>query len=104
MRFHRIAVDLTAACIRECSALYFGATDMDQRSKSTMQLIYGILLVLVGIGVLFKIPVEVPRIAQIEQFAYAKGFIYFCLYLIAFAIIFGGGKKIYEYLKTPVDR
>lgn len=67
--------------------------------KSTFQLVWGIALVLAGIGVLYRIPQVMPRILQIEQFAAAKGFIYFCLYLMAVILLYGGGRKIYGYFR-----
>jgi len=68
--------------------------------KSTFQLVWGIALVLAGIGVLYRIPQVMPRILEIEQFAAAKGFIYFCLYLIATILLLGGGRKIYLYFRS----
>ena len=70
------------------------------KSKSTFQLVWGIALVLAGIGVLYRIPQVMPRIMEIEQFAAAKGFIYFCLYLMAGILILGGGRKIYAYFRS----
>lgn len=67
--------------------------------KSTIQLVWGIALVLAGIGVIYRTPQVMPRILEIEQFAAAKGFIYFCLYLMAFILLFGGGRKIYAYFR-----
>ena len=67
--------------------------------KNTLQLIWGILLVLAGIGVLFRIPQIMPGIKEIEQFASFIYFIYFCFYLLAVLLIAGGGRKIYTHLK-----
>ena len=67
--------------------------------KSTFQLVWGIALVLAGVGVLYRIPQVMPRILDIEQFAAAKGFVYFCLYLMAFILLYGGGRKIYVYIR-----
>ena len=40
-----------------------------------------------------------PKITQLAQFETASGFIYFCLYVMAIALIFGGGRKIYTCYK-----
>ena len=69
--------------------------------KNTLQLIWGVLLVLAGIGVLFRIPQIMPGIKEIEQFASFIYFIYFCFYLLAILLIAGGGRKIYTYFKKP---
>jgi cobalamin biosynthesis protein CobD/CbiB len=69
------------------------------KKKSTVQLIWGILLLLAGFGVLFRIPQVMPEIKKIEHFAPYMLFIYFCFYLLAVLLIAGGGKKIYHYIK-----
>ena len=65
--------------------------------RSQVQLIWGIALVLAGIGVIFRIPQVIPQLKQLEQFAAGIGFITFCAYFIAVALIVGGGRKIYRY-------
>jgi cobalamin biosynthesis protein CobD/CbiB len=72
---------------------------MENKQKSKLQLVWGILLLLAGIGVFFRIPQIMPEIRKIEQFAAYIYFIYFCFYLLAILLIFGGGKKVYTYLK-----
>ena len=67
--------------------------------KATLQLIWGILLLLAGIGVFFRIPQVMPEIKKIAHFAPYIFFIYFCFYLLAVLLIVGGGKKVYTYLK-----
>jgi cobalamin biosynthesis protein CobD/CbiB len=67
--------------------------------KNTLQLIWGILLLLAGIGVFFKIPQKMSQIKEIEQFASYIYFIYFCFYLLAILLIVGGGRKIYNHFK-----
>ena len=67
--------------------------------KNTLQLIWGVLLVLAGIGLFFRIPQLMPGIKNIEQFAPFIYFIYFCFYLLAILLIAGGGRKVYTYLK-----
>ena len=67
--------------------------------KNKFQFIWGVLLVLAGIGVIFRIPQVIPEIKKIEQFTSYLYFIYFCFYLLAILLIAGGGRKVYTYLK-----
>ena len=71
--------------------------------KNTLQLIWGTLLVLAGIGVFFRIPQLMPKIKKIEQFSSYMFiyFIYFCFYLVGILLIVGGGRKIYNHFKKP---
>jgi cobalamin biosynthesis protein CobD/CbiB len=71
--------------------------------KNTLQLIWGVLLVLAGIGVFFRIPQLMPGIKKIEQFASYIYFIYFCFYLLAILLIAGGGRKIHNHFKKSND-
>jgi hypothetical protein len=72
---------------------------MDERLKAKLHTFYGIALFLAGFGMLYRIPQVMPKITQIAQFEAAAWFIYFCLYLMAIALIVGGGRKIYENYK-----
>ena len=74
-----------------------------EKNKIHFQLIWGILLLLAGVGVFFRIPQVMPQIKTIETFASIIGFIYFCFYLLGFLLILGGGKKIYANLKKLKD-
>ena len=65
--------------------------------KNMLQLIWGILLLLAGVGVFFRIPQVMPEIKKIEHFASYMIFIYFCFYLIGVLLIVGGARKIYSY-------
>lgn len=67
-----------------------------EKNKTVVQLIWGIALVLAGIGVFFRIPQVMPKIAKIEQFSGVMFFIRFCFYLIGILLIGGGSKKIYS--------
>lgn len=69
------------------------------KSKIHLHLIWGGLLCLAGIGVLFRIPQVMPKVKSIEYFSSVIGFIYFCFYLLAFLLILGGAKKIYANYK-----
>ena len=72
---------------------------MDEKLKARLHIVYGIALVLAGIGLFYRIPQVMPKITQLAQFETASGFIYFCLYVMAIALIFGGGRKIYTCYK-----
>jgi hypothetical protein len=50
--------------------------------KTRLQLVWGVLLVLAGVGLVFRIPQVMPQIEQIEYFAAVIPFIYFCMYFV----------------------
>lgn len=65
--------------------------------KIVFQLIWGILLMLAGIGVIFRVEQVLPRIeAQFEYFTAIRWFVRLSFYLIAIVLIGGGGKKVYR--------
>lgn len=66
------------------------------KQKNQFHIIWGIILVMAGIAVFFRIPQVMPKIAQIEQFSSVMGFIKFCFYFLGVLLIGGGGKKIVE--------
>ena len=68
---------------------------MDKSHKSHLQLAWGVILVLTGVGLLFRIPQVMPQIRQIEYFASVIPFIYFCFYFMAVFLIGGGLRKLY---------
>jgi len=70
-----------------------------EKNKVQFQLIWGIMLLLAGVGVFFRIPQVMPQIKSIESFASIIGFVYFCFYMLGFLLILGGAKKIYANLK-----
>jgi uncharacterized membrane protein HdeD (DUF308 family) len=72
---------------------------MENKQKSTLHLIWGILLLIAGVGVFFRIPQLMPEIKKIEHFGPYIIFIYFCFYLMGILLIVGGGKKVYGYIK-----
>jgi len=69
------------------------------KNKIHYQIVWGILLVLAGVGVFFRIPQVIPKIKTIERFASAIGFVYFCFYLLGFLLIIGGVRKIFANYK-----
>jgi hypothetical protein len=64
------------------------------KEKIIYQIVWGVLLVLMGIGVFFRIPQVMPRIEQIEYFSSVIWFVRFSFYLIGILLIGGGIKKI----------
>jgi hypothetical protein len=70
------------------------------KNKIYVQLVWGTLLVLMGIAFFFRIPQTMHRIKSIESSSLEIGFIYFCLYLIDLGLIVGGVKKIYANYKS----
>jgi hypothetical protein len=66
------------------------------REKAKFQLIWGIALLLAGIGVFFRIPQVMPRIREMEQLAAAAGFVQFCFYIMGVLLAGGGAQKIYR--------
>lgn len=70
---------------------------MDDGNKSKLQLVWGVLLMVAGVGLLVRIPQVMPQIRQIEYFSGAIPFIYFCMYFMAVFLIAGGARKLYRY-------
>jgi hypothetical protein len=68
-------------------------------NRNSIQIVWGILLLLAGAGVFYRIPQVMPKIEQIKQYADIMPFIYFCFYLIGILLIIGGVKKIYAHYK-----
>ncbi len=64
--------------------------------KKNIQMIWGGLLVLAGLGVFYRIPQVMPRIAQMDAFANALPLIRFCFYFLGVLLVYGGGRKLYE--------
>ncbi|RLC28157.1 MAG: hypothetical protein DRH32_09470 [Deltaproteobacteria bacterium] len=67
---------------------------------NTVQLIWGVALVLMGIGFFFRIPHLIPRISGSGQTTLDQFFIRFCLYLMAVVLFGGGVKKLINVLRT----
>ena len=65
------------------------------KNKIYIQLVWGALVVLMGIAFFFQIPQAMERIISIESSTLEIGFVYFCLYLIDLGLFVGGVKKLY---------
>lgn len=65
------------------------------KNKLYLQLVWGTLLVLMGIAFFFQIPHSMERIISIESSTLEIGFVYFCLYLIDLGLLVGGAQKLY---------
>lgn len=69
-------------------------------SRGSIQLIWGIALMLAGLGVFYRIPQVMPKLAQIEGFANVMGFIRFCFYLMGIILVGGGAQKVVRHFKS----
>jgi len=74
-----------------------------RKTRNVVQLVWGIALVLAGIGVFFRIPYVMPKVEMIEQFAGAAFFIRMSFYLLGIFLVSGGAKKIFDYSKKIED-
>jgi len=73
------------------------------KDKIYLHIVWGALLVIMGIGVFFRIPQVMPRIEQIEYFSSIIGFVKFSFYLIGILLIVGGAKKIISCYRDLTD-
>ncbi|MCK5541567.1 MAG: hypothetical protein KAI40_02660 [Desulfobacterales bacterium] len=72
-------------------------------NKKQFQIVYGIVLIVVGIGVFFKIPYVMPKVVAINYFAHATLVIEFSFYFLGGLIILAGAKKIFNILNSTGD-
>ena len=70
------------------------------KNKAIFQLIWGVLLVLMGIALIFRTPFVMERIVQIEYYAHINWLIRIILYVTAAMLIAGGSRKIYDNYKN----
>jgi len=63
-------------------------------SRQSFQTVWGVALVLAGIGVFYRIPQVMPQIRAAGYFPDALGFVRFCFYFLGLALLFGGAKKL----------
>ncbi len=64
-------------------------------NRDIFQTIWGVALLLMGIGIFFRIPHVMEQVAEIEHFAPASFFIRICFYIMAVILIGGGIRKLY---------
>ncbi|MCP3898715.1 MAG: hypothetical protein GY707_03160 [Desulfobacteraceae bacterium] len=72
-------------------------------NKEQFQIVYGILLIAVGLGVFLKIPYAMPKVAAINYFADATLIIKFSFYLLGGLIVLAGAMKIFKNLNKSKD-
>ena len=70
-----------------------------ERNKAIFQVVWGVLLLLMGVLLFLQVPQVMTRIAQIEHFGSIKWIIRIMVYLIALLLVGGGGRKLYENYK-----
>jgi hypothetical protein len=68
---------------------------MDNDNK--IQLIWGVALVLMGVGVFFRVPVVIEKLSETLEMNTGFYFFRFSFYLVAVILIGGGVKKIQNY-------
>ena len=68
------------------------------KNKAIFQIIWGVLLVLMGIALVlvFRTPFVMERIVQIEYYAQIKWLVRIMLYVTAVMLIAGGSRKLYD--------
>ncbi len=71
-------------------------SDSKVRNKIVVHIIWGIALVLAGIGVFYRIPQVMPKIEKFKQFSSVMLFVRFSFYFLGVLLIGGGSKKIYD--------
>lgn len=62
--------------------------------RRPFQTVWGVALVLAGIGVFYRIPQVMPQIEAAGYFPDALVFVRFCFYFLGAALLFGGGRKL----------
>ena len=73
--------------------------------ESTVQLIWGIALAAMGVGLFFRLPGVIPQLlARYGAFAAMKYFVYFVCYLLAVLLTIGGARKIFAYFSASRER
>ena len=72
----------------------------EKSSRSMLQLIWGIALLLAGVGVFVRIPQVMPDIAEIELFKGSLWIIRICFYIMGIILIGGGLKKVVDHVRT----
>jgi hypothetical protein len=68
---------------------------MEPRQRIIFHIVYGVLLVLVGVGLFFRIPQVMPKVATMASYKSSLPLIRIFLYLLGCFLIGGGIKKIH---------
>ena len=66
------------------------------KSKAVYHVVWGALILLMGVLLFIQVPQVMERITQIEYHRFVLWFIRIIIYLIAVLLIGGGARKIYE--------
>jgi uncharacterized membrane protein YqgA involved in biofilm formation len=72
-------------------------------NKKQFQVVYGIILIFVGIGVFLKVPYVMPKVATINYFVHATLVVEFSFYLLGGLLVLAGAKKIFKNLRNTGD-
>ena len=72
-------------------------------NKKQFQIVYGIVLVAVGIGVFLKVPYVMPKVVTINYFAGATLVIEFSFYFLGGLVVLAGAKKIFKFMNSTGD-
>jgi hypothetical protein len=75
----------------------------ENRQKNVFQLIWGVVLILAGLGVFIKFHLVLPQIAANYQ-NFSPMSIRICFYLMGILLIGGGSKKIYKHFTTMAEK
>jgi uncharacterized membrane protein len=65
-------------------------------NKKDLQAAYGVVLIMVGLGVFYRIPAVMEKVKKIEYFANASILVKSGFYLLGFLVILAGVIKIYR--------
>ncbi|MBS3757427.1 MAG: hypothetical protein KGY61_02070 [Desulfobacterales bacterium] len=73
--------------------------------RDIFQTVWGIALFTMGVGVFFRVPYVMERIAGFEHFTSVSAYIRICFYIMGILLIGGGVKKLYGlwYSEKRVD-
>lgn len=64
------------------------------QGKDRIQILWGVVLVMAGLGVFYRIPQVMPRVEEMPAFTNAAGLVRFCFYMLGGLLVFGGGRKL----------
>ncbi|MCP4745743.1 MAG: hypothetical protein GY874_06320 [Desulfobacteraceae bacterium] len=73
-------------------------------SARKVQFVWGVALLMMGLGVFIRTPSVMPRVAEAVPSVFAQSFFRYCMYLIGAILICGGIGKIVQYFKTKPPR